>query len=41
MNKQTEEEWAKRSVRAMLKRLMRNLADAHSRAAKELRGAIK
>jgi hypothetical protein len=33
--------WAKRAVRALLKRLMEQLADEHERAAVELRKAAK
>lgn len=33
--------WAKRAVRALLKRLMERLADEHERAAVELRRAAK
>jgi hypothetical protein len=33
--------WARRAVRAMLKRLMQNLAAEHERAAEELRKAAR
>jgi hypothetical protein len=36
-----DEKWARRSVRALLKRLMQNLAAEHERAAEELRRAAK
>jgi hypothetical protein len=37
----TDKEWARRAVRALLKRLMQNLAAEHERAAEELRRAAR
>jgi len=36
-----DDTWARRAVRAMLKRLMQNLAAEHERAAEELRRAAR
>jgi hypothetical protein len=33
--------WAERAVKAMLRKLMKNLAEAHERAAVELREAAR
>lgn len=35
------EEWARRSVRAMLRKLLQLLAEEHERAAAELRKAVR